>query len=262
MTNSGIDDEVTPEQHDRRGPTGRSRRLRGVQARRRCDRDRDAGGRARRAWPTGRSPPASCGRTGWPVTNESPKSRVTTPIIASTYWTMIGRSVPSFWLSASTLSWGANGPRIVRPTSFGSTLAMTNTIVASSHSVMSASSSAARDEPCHRLPQPVTVVCDAGSTARPATLRRASSGGSCWSKRRTSARERSCRRPLNFFELPAEVVVEVRDGRSATSSSRIVSILVQAAFWASTPTAVWKSVNACVERRRRVLRRVPDALRS
>ena len=28
------------------------------------------------------------------------------------------------------------------------------------------------------------------------------------------------------------------------SSSRIVSILLQAAFWASTPTAVWKSVNA------------------
>ena len=28
------------------------------------------------------------------------------------------------------------------------------------------------------------------------------------------------------------------------SSSRIVSILLQAAFWASTPTALWNSVNA------------------
>ena len=39
--------------------------------------------------------------------------------IESTYCTMSGRSVPSCLLSASTLSWGANGPRIVRPTSFG-----------------------------------------------------------------------------------------------------------------------------------------------
>src|SRR6188768_2229169 len=50
---------------------------------------------------------------------------------------MIGRSVPSCALSASTLSCGANGPRIVRPTSFGSTFAMMNTMVASSQSVTS-----------------------------------------------------------------------------------------------------------------------------
>ena len=49
---------------------------------------------------------------------------------------------------------------------------------------------------------------------------------------------------MNFFELPDEVVVAVRDGRSATSSFRIVSIFVQAAFWASTPTALWNSVKA------------------
>ena len=50
---------------------------------------------------------------------------------------MRGRFVPSFSLSASTLSCGANGPRIVRPTSLGSTFAITKTIVASIQIVMS-----------------------------------------------------------------------------------------------------------------------------
>ena len=54
---------------------------------------------------------------------------------------MSGRSVPSRWFSSSTDSCGAKGPRIVRPTSVGRTLVMMNTIVASSHSVMSDSTS-------------------------------------------------------------------------------------------------------------------------
>src|SRR6266516_2700798 len=54
------------------------------------------------------------------------------------YCSGIGWSVPSSWFSALTAPGAANGPRMRRPTSPGSTCAPRKTMVASSHSVSSA----------------------------------------------------------------------------------------------------------------------------
>ena len=139
VMNSGIDDEVTPSSTIARS-TFRSRRRAAyspaamavgivmTRARPASFAERPA---AARIW----------GSTGCPDTNDSPKSRVAMPAMDSAYRTYSGRFVPSRSLRASTLSCGANGPRIVRPTSRGRTLEIVNTIVTSSHSVTSASSS-------------------------------------------------------------------------------------------------------------------------
>ncbi len=73
--------------------------------------------------------------------NELPKSSVTRFRIARAYCSGSGSFVPSRSLIVSTVSCGANGPAIVRPISVGRTFVMPNTSVASSHSVMSDSTS-------------------------------------------------------------------------------------------------------------------------
>ena len=75
--------------------------------------------------------------TGAPDWNELPKSSVTRLRIDRAYCSRMGSLVPSRSLRASTVCCDANGPRIVLPMSVGRTLAMTNTIVARSHSVTS-----------------------------------------------------------------------------------------------------------------------------
>ena len=90
--------------------------------------------------------PRIAGKTGWRFWNELPKSNVTRLRIARTYCSGSGSFVPSRSLIASTVSCGANGPAIVRPTSLGRTLAMMKTIVASSQSVTSESTSLRRSQ--------------------------------------------------------------------------------------------------------------------
>ncbi len=73
------------------------------------------------------------GRDCW---NESPKSNVTVFLSSLTYWVNSGSSVPRRSLIWSTVSCGAKGPARLRPTSLGSTLTITNTIVQINQSVM------------------------------------------------------------------------------------------------------------------------------
>ena len=78
--------------------------------------------------------------TGLLCWNESPKSNVTVFLSSRTYCTGSGSFVPRRSLIWSTVSCGANGPAMLRPTSLGSTLTMTKTIVTMSHKVTMASS--------------------------------------------------------------------------------------------------------------------------
>jgi hypothetical protein len=66
--------------------------------------------------------------TGRPPWYDSPKSNVTIPLSRSRYCSIRGRSVPNRLLRASTDSWGANGPRIERPTSWGRTFEIVKTM--------------------------------------------------------------------------------------------------------------------------------------
>ena len=81
MTNSGIDDEVTPSSTIARS-TGLSRRRAAYRPAAMA-----SGIVISRARPASLAErpiaSSSCGRTGWPVTNESPKSSVTMPTIDS-----------------------------------------------------------------------------------------------------------------------------------------------------------------------------------
>ena len=73
--------------------------------------------------------------TGTRYWKDSPQSNVTTFFSSRPYWVRSGSSVPSSSLSASTVSWEANGPSTLRPTSPGNTLTIRKTIVASRNSV-------------------------------------------------------------------------------------------------------------------------------
>ena len=70
---------------------------------------------------TSASPRTSDTGGRWPT--DSPRSPVRKLVIQSQYCTISGRSVPSSSLSSSTDAWSANGPRIRRATSPGSTWA-------------------------------------------------------------------------------------------------------------------------------------------
>ena len=98
--------------------------------------------RGRPAWPTGPWRPASCGRTGWSLTYEFPKSSVTTPLMRVEVLDDEGPVRPEPLVErVDALLRVRTGPRIVRPTSLGSTFAITKTIVTSSQIVMSERSS-------------------------------------------------------------------------------------------------------------------------
>ncbi len=139
MTNSGMEDEVTPSSTIARSDFLSLRRAANRPA------VMASGIVMRRARPASLAElimaATSWGRTGEPFTNESPKSSVNTPTIESDVLDEDRAVGAQPLVDASTLSCGANGPRIVRPTSFGRTLAMTNTIVASSQIVSSERSS-------------------------------------------------------------------------------------------------------------------------
>src|SRR3954454_15323034 len=257
VTNSGIDDDATPSRTIPRS-AGRSRRLAAKRPAAMA-----TGIVRKRANPASLADrtmaAASCGRTSWPLTYEVPKSSVTTPMIVSTYWTMIGRSVPSFWFRASTLSWGANGPRIVRPTSLGRTLAITNTIVTSSQMVTRERSRRRRMKRAIGYLNPRRRSATRDRWISPPVSgdpRSACLGGG---REDHLAEAAGIERAVELLRIASEVIVEVRQAdRRVLDEDRLD--LVAGRLLRVDADRGLEALECSIEVRRTVLRRIPDAL--
>src|SRR4051812_31297671 len=190
--------------------------------------------------------------TGCPVWKESPKSNVTICFSRCRYWSVLGWSVPSLWFIASTVSWDANGPRIERPTSCGSTFEIANTIRLSSSSVMIARAS--------RRAMKRSMGCLAAYPLRkPARARCASGDLSRLSEEPVADRRHLD--PGELLRMSGEVVEEVREQRGRVLEQQLLDRLGRRLLRvdAHSRLEVLEQLGVLVAV---VLRRVPCAMRA
>src|SRR5688572_1051346 len=185
--------------------------------------------------------------TGLFWTYESPKSSVTTLFSIRTYCSINGSLVPSSSLIWSTTSCDWNGPASRRPTSLGKTLLIMNTIVTTSHKVTS--ENATRRSTYRvigdQLLLSAITVCGSGHLE------------GFFHEDLAKCRHAD---PVELRRPSRDVVVEVRDHHRRVFEQDLLELRARR-FLGIEPDRRLILRKGGVELGRRVLRRVPDAVR-